>query len=290
MHPYLFDIPLPWSDAPFHLRSFGALVAMGFLFGAHILQRLAASYSDDPEAEQERWAQIIMWVLFGVFGGARLMYVAVEMLRGSATGQGYIDQPWTMFYFWEGGLVMYGGFAGGVLAGIYKSRKVGVHWLHGLDLAMPASFFAQAIGRVGCLMVGDDFGKIVPEKYESLPFPLVVKVPDPLPDGSLFGTENAGQYLWATQPWMSLNALVIGLIALAVLKKRRYTGQVLLWTVALYSIGRYTIEVFRGDSIRGLWFDGMMSTSQLISVVAGSIAFLLLIKNRGKRDATLQGA
>lgn len=284
MHPYLFSIPLPWSDAPFHLRSFGVLVALGFLFGAHVLQRLVARYGDDPEGDAERFSQIIMWVLFGVFGGARVMYVVVEMLRGSATGQGYIDQPWTIFYFWEGGLVMYGGMIGGVLAGVYKAHKLGVRALHALDMALVAAFFAQAIGRVGCLMVGDDYGKVVPEKYAELPFPIVVRVPDPLPEGSLFGVENAGKALWATQTWMSLNALLLAFIALAILRRRRYTGQVTLWTVGIYAIGRYTIEAFRGDAIRGVWFDGAMSTSQLISAIGGTIAFVLLFLNRGRSD------
>ncbi|MCB9916466.1 MAG: prolipoprotein diacylglyceryl transferase [Planctomycetes bacterium] len=287
MHPYLFSLPVPWSDEPFHLRSFGVLVALGFLFGAHLLQRLAARYSDDPEGEQERWSQIVMWILFGVFGGARLMYVIVEVLRGSETGHGYLARPWTMLFFWEGGLVMYGGLAGGIAAGVYKARKVGVRWLHGLDLAMIGTFFAQAIGRVGCLMVGDDYGSVVPERFRDLPFPVVVHVPDPLPPGSLFGPENAGQVLWATQPWMSLNALLLGFVALWLLKRRRYEGQVLWWTIALYAVGRFTIEVFRGDAIRGKWFDDAISTSQLISIVAGLIAVAMLVKNRGRVDADL---
>ena len=40
MHPYLFSLPIPFLDEPFHLRSFGVLVACGFLFGAQVLQRL----------------------------------------------------------------------------------------------------------------------------------------------------------------------------------------------------------------------------------------------------------
>ncbi|HIG10602.1 MAG: prolipoprotein diacylglyceryl transferase family protein [bacterium] len=290
MHPYLFSLPLPWLDAPFHVRSFGALVALGFLAGAHVLQRLAARYGDDPEHDEDHFAQIIMWVLFGVFGGARLMYVAVEMLRGSPTGEGYIQQPWTMFFFWQGGLVMYGGFLGGVLAGIHKARKLGVRWLNAVDMAMVAAFFAQAIGRIGCLMVGDDYGRVVPEKYADLPFPLVIRVPDPLPEGSLFGSQNAGEILWATQTWMSLNALALSGVAFFILKRRRYTGQVLLWTVALYALGRYAIEAFRGDSIRGLWFDGAMSTSQLISAVAGSLALVLIFMNRRRSDPPSEAA
>jgi phosphatidylglycerol:prolipoprotein diacylglycerol transferase len=160
-----------------------------------------------------------------------------------------------------------------------------VRALHALDMALVSAFFAQAIGRVGCLMVGDDFGKEVPAEYADLPFPIVVHVPDPLPEGSLFGLENAGKTLWATQTWMSLNALLLAFVALAILRRRRYTGQVTLWTVALYAVGRYTIEAFRGDAIRGLWFDGAMSTSQLISAIGGSVALVLLVMNRRRSDA-----
>jgi len=284
MHPYLFSIPLPFLDEPFHLKSFGVLVASGFLFGAHILQRLVAKYGDDPEGDAERYSNILMWVLFGIFGGARAMYVLVEVMRGSATGQGYLDDPLSMLFFWEGGLVMYGGFAGGSVLGVIKARMEGVRWKHALDMAIITAFFAQGVGRVGCLLVGDDFGKVVPERFSHLPFPFTVRVPDILPDGSLFGAANAGELLWATQIWMSLNGFLVGMIALQIFKRRRYTGQTTLWVIVLYAAGRYVIEMFRGDSIRGLWFDGLMSTSQVIAVVGALVAGVLLIKNRGRTD------
>lgn len=109
-------------------------------------------------------------------------------------------------------------------------------------------------------------------------------MPDPLPDGSLFGSENAGQVLWATQPWMSLNALLLGFVAWSILRKRRYTGQVTLWTLLLYSITRFVIEAFRGDTLRGIWLGGLMSTSQIISVVAGIFAAVMLVRMRGRTD------
>ena len=133
--------------------------------------------------------------------------------------------------------------------------------------------------------MGDDFGKIVPAGSEGLPFPLTIRVPDPLPDGSLFGADNIGQVLWATQPWMSMNAVLMGLVGLWMINRRRYAGQVTLVLLVLYSVARYTIESFRGDKIRGLWFDDTLSTSQLVSIVLGSLSLALLLAWRKRTHA-----
>ena len=69
------------------------------------------------------------------------------------------------------------------------------------------------------------------------------------------------------------------------IKRRRYAGQVTLILLVVYSIGRYTIENFRGDKIRGMWFDGAISTSQLVSLVLGSLSLILLLVFAKRRDA-----
>jgi len=105
-----------------------------------------------------------------------------------------------------------------------------------------------------------------------------------LPDASLFGRENAGKVLWATENWMSMKALLIAFIGWQLLKRRRYGGQVALWIVLLYALLRGTVEFFRGDTIRGLWFGGTISTSQLIGIVMAAISITLLVKYRQRRD------
>jgi hypothetical protein len=92
-------------------------------------------------------------------------------------------------------------------------------------------------------------------------------VPDPLPEGSLFGESNAGQILWATQNWMSVKALLVAFIGWRVLR-RRYTGQVTFVILVAYGVLRYAVECFRGDAIRGVWFGGRLSTSQIVSIAA----------------------
>lgn len=273
MYPILFEIPV--IGIP--LRAFGLMVVLGFLLGTHLFGRLGDRYALDREAEAPGFAAVPMWILVGILLGARAMYVIVEIFRGSATGQRYLDDPLTIFAYWEGGLVMYGGTFGGIALGLHAARKYRLRLAHALDLGLAAGFCGLAVGRVGCLLVGDDFGKVVPEGSEGLPFPITVRVPDPLPEASLFGAENAGQVLWATQPWMSLNALALGLLGMWLVRRRRYAGQVTLVLLVLYSIGRFVIESFRGDKIRGLWFDGALSTSQLVSLVLGSVSLVLLL-------------
>lgn len=284
MHPYLFDLPLPFRDEPFHLRSFGLLVAIGFLVGAHVFQKLAARFGDDPVQDPARVSRVTMWILVGVFAGARFLYVAVEILRGSETGASYVDKPWTALFFWEGGLVMYGGFLGGAVAGMIAGKREGLRPFHGLDYALVAAFIGQGIGRIGCLLVGDDYGSLVPERFATLPFPLTLRVPDPLPEGSLFDVTQQGQVLWATQVWMSLNGFLIAYIGWRILQRRKYVGQVSLWVVLTYSITRALIEAFRGDDVRGVWFGGALSTSQVIALVSGLAAAVLLVRCRRRSD------
>ena len=65
---------------------------------------------------------------------------------------------------------------------------------------------------------------------------------------------------------MSLNALLIFIILVLVLRKRRFKGQGFFLCLILYSISRGIIELFRGDNVeRG--YLGPLSTSQWIGIV-----------------------
>ena len=280
MHPILFKIP----GLGFPIRSFGVMLAIGFIVGSWLLGKLAERYGDDPKQDPARYSRITVWVLAGVVIGARLMYVVVEICRGSEVGKEFLSDPFKVFAVWEGGLVMYGGMFGAILGGMWCAKREKVRALHAFDLGMVAGFVGQAIGRVGCLLVGDDYGRVVPEKYAHLPFPITLRVPSPLPEGSLFGTANEGKVLWATEPWMSAKALIVAFVCWQILRRRRYTGQVALWGVLLYAILRSAVEVFRGDEVRGVWFGGTVSTSQIVSAATGLAALVLIARNRDRRD------
>ena len=284
MHPILFEIP----GLGFPIRSFGLMVVIGFLVGSSVLSRLALRHANDPEKDAEGYQALPIWLLLGILIGARALYVLVEVGQGSDVGQTYLDTPWKVVAYWEGGLVMYGGVLGAVLGGWWCARKYKLSYAHAIDMGVVSSMVGLGLGRIGCFLVGDDFGSIVPEAWAGLPFPVTLRVPEVLKVDSLFGADNAGQLLWATQIWMSVNAFVLAYIGYRILSARRYVGQAALWTGVLYAITRAVIEMFRGDKIRGLWFGDTLSTSQLISVVLLVVCGVLLFKNkaRGSEDLT----
>ena len=61
-------------------------------------------------------------------------------------------------------------------------------------------------------------------------------------------------------------------------RKIRPAGSVFWVYMLLYSIGRATIEFWRGDSARGIWFDGLASTSQLLAICGALVASAMLLR------------
>jgi prolipoprotein diacylglyceryl transferase len=66
---------------------------------------------------------------------------------------------WGPFAIWQGGLVIWGGIAGGVLGGLLVLRRRRVDIPAFMDAAAPALLVAQAIGRVGNYFNQELFGK-----------------------------------------------------------------------------------------------------------------------------------
>jgi phosphatidylglycerol:prolipoprotein diacylglycerol transferase len=144
-----------------------------------------------------------------------------------------------------------------------------------------------AFGRTGCLLAGCCHGRPV---EAPLPSWLLNVVPLKWPEwfSLTFPSEAEGlgslldQPLVPTQPLSGLYSLAIFLfIALWLVPRKRYHGQVVVWFLMMYAVARATIELFRGDA-RGMYFGEALSTSQIVSVpvfLAG-LAILLWARSR----------
>jgi phosphatidylglycerol:prolipoprotein diacylglycerol transferase len=128
----------------FEVTTFGALVAIGALVGLWMFGRELAR-SGLPESGVDA-------ALLGVLGGlvgAKIVW-AIEF-RGEA--------PFLSLLLNRGGLSWFGGFLGGVSAGVWSLHRRRIPLAPALAAAAPALAIGHALGRIGCFLVGDDYGK-----------------------------------------------------------------------------------------------------------------------------------
>ena len=138
MYPVLLRI------GGFEVTSFGVLVAAGALIGLWILSRELARSGLPPDALDAAIAGVV-----GGLAGAKLLWVA-EHFGG---------EPVLDLLLSRGGMSWFGGFAGGVLAGLAVMQWKRLSKMAVFAAATPALAVGHAIGRIGCFLVGDDYGR-----------------------------------------------------------------------------------------------------------------------------------
>ena len=72
-------------------------------------------------------------------------------------------------------------------------------------------------------------------------------------------------------------------LLLFIASRKKKDGQVAACYLIFYSIGRFILEFFRGDLIRGSV--GVLSTSQFISLFTGAAGIIILILRSKKSNA-----
>jgi phosphatidylglycerol:prolipoprotein diacylglycerol transferase len=128
-------------NLPFNITGYGIMLMVGFLIGGWLIDRDLRSRGYAPDYA----ADITVAAVIGGVLGAKLWYVA-------ATGD-----PGALLT--RGGLVWYGGFIGVALAVLANGWRLGVPLRWTCELTAPALPAAYALGRIGCFLVGDDYGR-----------------------------------------------------------------------------------------------------------------------------------
>jgi phosphatidylglycerol---prolipoprotein diacylglyceryl transferase len=261
MYPELFRI------GNFPINTYGVLLALAFLGALLVAARLA--HRDG--LPRERVYDLGLWMLLAALVGSKILMLWTEPL--------YREHPLQLLSldFLRSGGVFYGGFLGAVLTGYLLIRRYGLPWWKTADAFAPGIALGQAIGRQGCFAAGCCWGR-----------------PTSLPWGVRFtelGHEVTGVPIDAdlhpTQLYESFAALIIFLFLLWLHRRKRFSGQVILFYAVLYAITRFSIEFVRDDprgDILGMTTLTGLSTSQIISLIIGLSSLALLI-TRWRRSA-----
>ena len=263
MHPRLLTTPF------FTLHTFGVLLATAYVAAFWWLIREGRRERVDVDA----LSSLAFWAIAGAIIGAKALMIVRELPE-------YVANPGAAFSLsvLTSAGDFYGGFIGGLIASaLFFWRHPRVPFWKTADMCGPAIALGQAIGRIGCLMAGDDYGR--PTRM-----PWAVTFTDP--DAASIGGAPVGVPLHPAQAYESLVCAVLFVILIRLLRQKRFDGEVILAYTALYAIARFVLEFFRGDADRGFVI-GWVSTSQFIAAVLGPAAIALLVaKNRrGNRAA-----
>lgn len=138
MYPTFFRI------GSFEVTSFGVMVAVAALVGLWVFGR-ELQRSGLPAAAGDA-------AMAGVFGGllgAKLLWVAEHLG----------EEPFRDLILSRGGMSWFGGFAGGVGTALLIMRRQHLPIVATLAASTPALAIGHAIGRIGCFLVGDDYGR-----------------------------------------------------------------------------------------------------------------------------------
>lgn len=224
---------------PVTIHGYGLMIALG----------IAAAYSvavyraKRQHLQSDLIASLTIWCLVGGILGAKLLYWMTQW-------NSIVQDPAILFNFADG-FVVYGGIIGGILAGYLYCRKAKLNFMQYFDLIIPSVALAQGVGRIGCFLAGCCYG-LETSGWYGVVFPESSFAPSGVP-------------LIPIQLISSGLDFLLFFILVFFAKKKKVHGQVAALYLLLYSGGRFVLEFYRGDLIRGNV--GMLSTSQFIAII-----------------------
>ena len=253
-----------FTIGPLTVYGYGFMIAVGVIAAWIITNRRA----EKQKLDHEHVFSLVIWCLLGGMFCAKILFWITEW-------KSIVQDPHYILDTISDGFVVYGGIIGGILAGcLYCYIKKTDFWkyfdLKLFDTLMPSVALAQGFGRIGCLLAGCCYGRETNSIF-SITF-----------QNSDFAPNHVA--LIPTQIYSSvLDFLHFGIL-LYIARHKKKDGQVAACDLIFYSIGRFVLEFFRGDLIRGSV--GILSTSQFISLFILVAGILILVIRSKKKTAT----
>ena len=234
----------------------GLFTALGVVVGVFMAAFLARRAGIDEDTIYN----MALFLVIGGIIGARALYVLEHF-------GDFQDDPAEVFAIQTGGISIYGALFGGTLGAVaYAAWRRLPRWGAMADAAAIGAILGMAVGRVGCLINGDIFGRatdwpigVVYTHSDSPAYPVYSAVPPELAQHPVTAYEIAGD-------------LVIFALLLFVLRRLfKRDGMIFFAWAFLYAAMRFGISFLRGTDIGGFWLGddlvaGGLRTAQLIAL------------------------
>lgn len=254
------------------VRWYGAIIAFGFLLAVLFGGRIAYKW----KINLDKMIDVLLYGTIGGILGARLYYVA---FKWDYYGQHLSE----VFKIWEGGLAIYGGIIGGLLAAFIVCKSEKLNFFNLLDMASMSLLIGQGIGRWGNYANQEAFGSITNRNWGMMSDTVAEYISEHASYFGLGNVENVKQYIadndiyvhptfFYESVWCLLGFLVLYII---MRKRRKFSGQLFLCYGVWYGFERMVVEGLRSDSL--YIANTSIRVSQALSAVLMLVSLVLLI-------------
>lgn len=254
-----------WAFEVFNIKVYwyGIIIALAFMTAVVLAIRCCKKYKIEPDTILD----LVLITAPAAIIFARLFYVVFSWDQ-------YKDNLIDIFKIRDGGLAIYGGVIGALLAAWIYTNKKKIPFLHLVDFSAPYLVLGQAIGRWGNFVNQEAFGTAT-----TLPWRMNGDIPDAVL-GNL--PEMLDLSLWGVHPaflYESLWNIAVFTILIFLRDRKKVDGEVISMYFILYGIGRFFIEGLRTDSL----MLGSFRVSQLLSILLVLVFTTLFAYNRMKK-------
>lgn len=271
---YLRDVPKSFSIFGFEIAFYGVIIGLGVLAGILMAVHQAKVTGQDPEVY---WDFAIYAVIFSVIG-ARIYYVIFAW-------DYYKDNLLSIFNTRNGGMAIYGAvIAAFITLFVYCKIKKQKPLLMG-DTAMAGLLLGQIIGRWGNFMNREVFGEYYDGLF-SMQLPIEAVRARDISENIAAHIPEGANYInvHPTFLYESVWNLAVMILILLYTKHKKFDGEICLFYLGGYGLGRFIIEGIRTDT---LFIPGttvpvsqVLALLMLIFAVAADVAVRIRLRKK----------
>ena len=285
--------PIAFTLGPLTVHWYGIILGLGALAGLMLAIQEGKRFNITPDF----FLDLLLYGVPSAIIVARIYYVAFKW-------DYYRDNPGEIVQIWNGGIAIYGALIGAIICGFIYTKAKGYPFVRILDICAPSLLVGQMIGRWGNFMNQEAYGGPTNEDF----LRNTLHLPDFIVNQMYIG----GIFRHPTFFYESMWSLV-GLVIIFIIRRFNFLrrGELFLFYIIWYSIGRFFIEALRTDSLafqgpewlasllRGLWspmtamFEqgdldpayGNIRTSQLLALLLVVVGLVFVIVRRASGAA-----
>ena len=266
---FLEHVGKNFSVFGFEIAFYGCTMATGIIVGYLLAAREAKRTGQNPDD----YLDMLLYAVFFAIVGARLYYVTFSW-------DYYKENLLNILNLRQGGLAIYGGIIGAFTTVYFFTKKRKLSFGQMLDTACPGLAAGQVIGRWGNFFNREAFGDYTDGLF-AMQLPVSAVRSGEITEKMWEHMEviNGVEFIQVHPTFLYEGLWNLGVIIFLYIYRdhKKFTGELVLWYLVLYGVGRFGIEALRTDQllIPGIGFPisqllgAVLAVSGLIAIIIG---------------------